>query len=446
MSRESVAAEQADGALFRLYELAIGDDEARLCRDISDSQCQEQPRNFAFHLLSQVFSKIGDVLADAKVVLPWVIGAVGAPVFLIGYLVPIRESLALLPQILVGAAIRRFAVRKGFWVASSLIEGLCILAMGGVALAGLRGTPAGWMIVGLLAVFSLARGVASIAGKDTLGKTVSKGRRGRIGGYASTVSGLVATAVGFYLVLSPEQARPDWLLYALLVAAGLCWLVAAATFSAIAEYPGATDGGRGFSDLLRDQVVLLLKDRELQIFLAARTLMISTALTGPIYVYLAQQAAGQSLAGLGWLVLSSGLAGALSSSFWGIFSDTSSRATMAVGALVAGLLGLFVLFSLALLPTVAGSIFFYVGALFVLGIAHAGVRIGRKTHIVDLAGGDRRSEYVALSNTIIGVLLLAFGVLAGVLLSLGAAVALAALSVMALGGGALCLVMQNVQT
>ena len=177
-----------DGGLaLRLYDLATGDEDARLCRDIPDDQCREQPRSFLCQVVAQALSKTGDVLADSKVVLPWLLGAVGAPVFLIGLLVPIRESLALLPQILVGGVIRRFPVRKGFWAFSSLVEGLCVMLMGLVAAAGLRGAAAGWTIVGLLVVFSLARGIASIAAKDTLGKTVSKGRRGRVSGFAATV-------------------------------------------------------------------------------------------------------------------------------------------------------------------------------------------------------------------------------------------------------------------
>jgi sugar phosphate permease len=440
-------AETADdgGLAFRLYELATGDEDARLCRDIPDDQCREQPRSFLYQTLAQALGKTGDVLADSKVVLPWLLGAVGAPVFLIGVLVPIRESLALMPQILVGGVIRRFPVRKGFWVAGSAVEGLCVALMGAVAALGLRGAAAGWTIVGLLVVFSLARGVASIAAKDTLGKTVSKGRRGRIGGYASTASGLVAGAVGLYLALSPESARPDWLLYAVVVAAGLCWFLAAAAFAAIPEYPGATEGGRSLRDLLRDQARLLVEDAELRKFLAARALLLSTALVGPVYVGLAQRGTGATLDGLGWLVLASGLAGAVSAAFWGTLSDRSSRLTMAAAAALAGALGPAVLAALAFAPALAGSLPFYAAVLFVLGIAHAGVRIGRKTHVVDLAGGDRKAEYVALSNTIIGVLLLVAGGLLGALLGLGLELGLAVLSLMALLAAALALAMRHVQ-
>ena len=44
-----------------------------------------------------------------------------------------------------------------------------------------------------------------------------------------------------------------------------------------------------------------------------------------------------------------------------------------------------------------------------LAIAHAGVRIGRKTYMVDMAGGTKRTDYTAVSNTVIGFLLLAVG-------------------------------------
>ena len=436
----------AEGSLaVRLYGLATGDDDARLCRDIPESQCKEQPRNFVGQTAAQALSSTGDVLADSKVVLPWLLGAVGAPVFLIGLLVPIRESLALLPQMLIGGVIRRFPVRKGFWSASCIVEGLCVVLMGVVALAGMTGAAAGWTIVGLLTVFSLSRGVASIASKDTLAKTVSKGRRGRVSGYASMISGLVAVTVGLYFVLSPEKARPEWVLYAIIVAAGCCWFLSAAAMSGIKEYPGATEGGRGIGDLMRDQVMLLVRDRELQKFLLTRALMISTALIGPVYVSLAQRGAGQTLDGLGWLVIASGLAGALSSTFWGVRSDQSSRMTMVLAALIAGVLGLCVVAALKLAPTLSDSILFYAAILFVHGVAHAGVRIGRKTHLVDIAGGDRKAEYVAVSNTVIGVILLVAGALTGILLGFGLEIAVAVLAVVAILGAGMALTMKDAQ-
>lgn len=439
------AAAAAGGFAFRLYDFATGDDDARLCRDIPDDQCREQPHNFIAQVSAQALSKIGDTLADPKVVLPWLLGALGAPHSLVGLLVPIRESLALLPQMLVGGYIRRYAVRKYWWVAASAVEGLCVLLMAGVALIGMDGGPAGWTIIALLTVFSLARGVASIAAKDTMGKTVSKGRRGRVSGHAATVSGIAAAAVGLYLAFSPETARPEWLLYAMIAAAGVSWFLAAASFARITEYPGATSGGRTVGALARDQILLLAKDRELQKFLLARALMISTALVGPLYVSLARRETGGALDGLGWLVVATGLAGALSSAFWGALSDRSSRLAMALAAAMAGVLGFAVLAALALAPAMTGGIVFYAVVLFLLNIAHAGVRIGRKTHVVDIAGSENKAEYVALSNTVIGILLLVVGGLVSLLMALGLEVALGVLSALALLGAAMATTMKHAQ-
>lgn len=429
----------------RLYSIAVGDDDARLCRDIPDDQCRDQPENFVLHVAANAASKIGDALSDVKVILPWLLGVIGAPSFLLGFLVPIRESLSLLPQMLVGGVIRRFAVRKGFWVASSLIEGVCVLAMALVALAGPGGALAGWLIVGLLAVFSTARGVASIAQKDTLGKTVSKGKRGRVNGFAAAISGVVAVAVGVYLAASPPEARPDWVLYALIAAAGASWLVAAAFFVRIREYPGATDGGRSLGEVVRGQIATLLADRELQIFLVVRALMMASALSSPIYIALAQRETGLSLSGLGWFVVATGLANAASSSVWGALSDKSSRATMVAASSLGGAVGVAVLAALYWAPGLTAGIPFFAAAVFLLSIAHAGVRIGRKTHIVDLAGGDNKSAYVALSNTAIGILMLAVGGGVGVLMSVSAELALGTLTAMALLGAGLAATMRNVQ-
>ena len=135
----------------------------------------------------------------------------------------------------------------------------------------------------------------------------------------------------------------------------------------------------------------------------------------------------------------------MSSSVWGALADKSSRLTMAISALLAGVLGIVVVAALQFAPSATQSIAFYAVVLFVLNVAHAGVRIGRKTHVVDLAGGDRKAEYVALSNTIIGVLLLMTGALTGVLMGFGLEVAIAALAAMAILGALMALTMKHVQ-
>ncbi|MCP4726429.1 MAG: MFS transporter, partial [bacterium] len=51
----------------------------------------------------------------------WLITYVNAPVFFIGLLVPIRESLSMLPQLFIAGYIRKLPRRKWTWIAGSVL-------------------------------------------------------------------------------------------------------------------------------------------------------------------------------------------------------------------------------------------------------------------------------------------------------------------------------------
>jgi uncharacterized membrane protein len=58
------------------------------------------------------------------------------------------------------------------------------------------------------------------------------------------------------------------------------------------------------------------------------------------------------------------------------------------------------------------------GLFFLIGLAHTGIRLGRKTYLVDHAEADNRARLVAVSNTLMGLVLLlsgSFGLLANAL-------------------------------
>lgn len=85
-------------------------------------------------------------------------------------------------------------------------------------------------------------------------------------------------------------------------------------------------------------------------------------------------------------------------------------------------------------------------ALFVLMMAYQGVRRGRSTHIVDMAPGEARSGYAAISNTVVGLLLLGggtFGILADVA---GLALVFAVLAVMCAAGAVAAKGLEDVQS
>src|SRR5690625_6049597 len=53
----------------QLYEWLTGDEDSRMCRDISDTPCHEQPRNFFLHLFAALGNKLADELSSARLVL-----------------------------------------------------------------------------------------------------------------------------------------------------------------------------------------------------------------------------------------------------------------------------------------------------------------------------------------------------------------------------------------
>lgn len=386
------------------FELATGDEDARACREISDQHCSEQPRNFGLTLLSLALTKTGDEIASARLVLAWLMTALGAPAFMLGFLVPIRESGALLPQLVIAALIRRAPVRKWFWAAGSIMQGLCLFGIAGVAMT-LEGAAAGWAILGLLTLFALSRGVCSVAIKDVMGKTIDKGRRGSLSGWATSAAGFAAMGAGV-LVQYFNDAGPS-LLALLLCGAGLLWLIAGSIYALVEEQPGATGGGsNALGEALRS-LRLLLDDADFRCFCITRALLLSTALAFPFYVVLASdQSADESLGLLGGMVAAGGLAGLLAAPIWGRWSDRSSRLVLVAAAVIAGVLGIAtaLLDGNGMLGFAGGAIFALI--YFIIATAHHGVRIARSTYLVDLGTTENRAAYTAVSNTVIGVLLL----------------------------------------
>ncbi|MGR2739572.1 MFS transporter [Billgrantia sp. Q4P2] len=397
----------------RLYEWLTGDEDSRMCRDIADEACQEQPRNFFLHLFAALGNKLADELSSARLVLPWLLGVIGAPLWMVGLLVPIRESGALLPQLFVAGFIRLKPQRKWVWVAGGCLQALAAAMLALLALFGQGGLGGALVLVTLVAL-SLARGLSSIATKDVLGKTIAKRRRGNLMGWSGSVAGAVTLAAGGALMLFED--RPGELALAVLLGiAAFGWALNALCAARIKETPGAVEGGENAWSSIKLGLRLLRDDRDFLHFNLSRALLLASALALPYVALLGQQQSGTKLGGLGVLIVVSGLAGMVASPVWGKRSDASSRRVLrdsGLGAAACCLLGA----SIAWLPGEwTATVWPYALVYALLVIVHAGVRLGRKTYLVDMAGQDRRALYVALSNTITGAMMLLVGGATGLL-------------------------------
>lgn len=400
-----------------------------------EPETKAEARNGLRHMASLTMTKVADGLIDPKLVLSYLLNALGAPVFLVSALVPIREAGALLPQILLSTRLERMKARRFMWVAGSVGQGVAAAAIA-LAAVTLEGVAAGWAFVGAIALLALSRAAASVSYKDVLGKTVGKSRRGAVTGFAGSAS---AALVFVYALLLVSGLVEGTVVLAIAIAlAAVLWGMAAILFSTLEEPPsdpnGENKGLRMFG--------LLREDKTFARFVAARGFLTVTSLAPPYFVLLA----GDNESGLGTLgalVIASSAASFLSSYAWGRFSDKSSRLVLATAGLVAA-----AAMALAIMLHLVGlsaTIWAIPAALFLLMIAYHGVRQGRSTYLVDMSPEDSRAAYAATANTLIGGLLLVSGAFGGVLSFIGPVAALTGFAILAVTGGLIALGLEEAE-
>jgi len=422
--------------LDNLYDLVTGDEDTRVCKDIPEAACNDQPSNFFAYLFANLFNKIADELTSAKLILPWLLVSLGVPVSFAGFLVPIRETGVLLPQLFIAAMIRKMPLRKPVWLLGGFLSAMSLLGMVFIAIF-LDGTAAGFAIIGLLIVFSLSRGLCSVSAKDVLGKTVSKTRRGRLMGYSAGIGGGFVLLSGLLIATLPIESSNGTIFTILLLVSVAMWGLALASFASIKEQPGATDGGGNAITVAIQGLACLRSDTQFRRFVIVRIMMLSIALAPPFYVLLAQKWLGQDISSLGLLIIASGVASSCSSPFWGMWGDHSSRWVMVIAATSSAVLGLLLTSLVWLESTLLSQAWVHIAAFMILIVMHCGVRLGRKVYLVDMATADNRAMYVAVSNTIIGIAMMIFGSIGLLTGSIGLAGIILLLSILSLLAAAL---------
>ncbi|WP_122893395.1 MFS transporter [Arcobacter peruensis] len=365
-----------------IYEKMMNEEDARVCKAIDEKACKVVPGNFFLTIISYFFNKLADSVANTKVIIPWIMESLAVPLFLISFLVPIRESGSLLPQLLIAAYVRKLPIRKYIWSIGAFLQALTMIGIGIVAW-NMQGLSAGIAIIFLIILFSLARGLSSVAAKDVLGKTIPKTRRGALNGYSGSLAGVLIIGLGVYFLFVGEKPFSPQNFGILLFCAGFFWIIAGLVYLKINEFEGETDGGGNAISVALKKISLLKTDESFRLFVISRALFLCSVLSAPFFVILAQQHSNSNNYLLGLFILASGLA------------DFS--------------LGFLVFILATFFENIFSIIWLMPLIYFVLTVGYQGIRIGRKTYLVDLAGGNKRTDYVAVSNSIIGFVLLFAG-------------------------------------
>ncbi|WP_062073648.1 MFS transporter [Demequina sediminicola] len=416
----------------RIFSKLIHEDDA----DLDSLSKEARPYvagNAVRQMAAQALQSTGDQVVNAKTVLPWLLNALGAPGAFVAFVVPIREAGSMLPQAAWAPRVRRQRIRKWVWVAGATGQGLAAAAMALVA-ATAEGVVAGIGVLAALAVFALARSLSSIASKDVLGRTVPKGVRGQIKGVSTVASAVVALTLGLALRVWGGDNLGVGVLAALLGGAAIAWGVAAAIYATVREpaedvEPEAEDGPSWATQAWE----LWKADAVFRKFVIARALLLVTALSPPFVVGVGIAQGASGLGSLGLFIMAQGVAGIIGGPLFGRLADVSSRRLM-IGASLASSAIIVAFLGFVALPATSEAFWLAPATYLLLALVHVGARLARKTYVVDIAEGDQRTQYVAVANTLMGVLLLAAGAITAALAALGSAYALLLLAALGVAG------------
>lgn len=383
-----------------IYEWMVEDGEERSCEAISEEDCKEVPGNFIKNTLSGFSSKLAEQLVSPSITLPWMLSILGVSSVFTGMLVPLKNLGSLLPQLFVSAKIRSFPIRKYFWGIPAFIQGL-IIALMGLAMGIFEKNSIGILIVVLLLLFSIASGVSSVAFKDVMGKTIPKGKRGRLLATRATGGGVLTLVFGLALFFYISGQESKHIIFILISAAVVLWFLAGLFFVLIKESKGATGGGRTPVQELKKGFEFFKTDKNLRCFVFSRAFLMAIPLAQPFFVLIGKENTAASFSGLGLFVIASGLAALISSPFWGKFADRSSRKLMIVVAIF-GIVNCFLVLGFMYLEAPLQNIYLFAPIILLNMMAHGGARLSRKTYLTDFAPEEERPLYIALSNTLIG--------------------------------------------
>lgn len=278
------------------------------------------------------------------------------------------------------------------------------LAMVAVAFT-LKGAQAGYAIIGLLILFSLARGFNSVAAKDVLGKVIPKQQRGNISGLAASIAGFATLTFGLMMWFfhSKRSRYCDHRFTTGCLDVADCRVF----YAQINEYSGATEGANNGLLHAFSKLKILYQDKQFAHFVITRALLLCSALSAPFYIILASKQSFEfSL--LATFIAVSGFASLVSAPIWGRLSDLSSQRVLVLSATLVTINGLavFVIATWYNELLLSGELCLF--CTFTLSCAPRST-LRRKTYLVDMAEGNKRTDYVSVSNTVIGVLLLMLG-------------------------------------
>ncbi len=347
-------------------------------------------------------------------ILPALVRLLGGGPIVVGSLGTIQSGGWLLPQVLAGRWVaNQPRVRRQILLPAYAGRFVLILAV--PAVWWLASRSPGLALAGLLLgyiSFVVGDALSSVGWIELLGKVVPLERRGRFVGAGQALVGLLGMIAG--LVVRGILARPGSLVVShlmLVSLAALFFMLGTTGTVLVREPPGAMQEERqpAWRDYLPRLAAILRRDRRFAWLVAVRWLAGLGDMAGTFYTPFASDRMRIPEQAIGLFVSAGVLGGLLSGVFLGYLSDRRGSARVIAAALALRCLcPTLALLAAAALPRasqLAVGTFFLIFTL--AGMANGGYMIGFMNYILEIAPPHERGSYVALANTLGGLLLVA---------------------------------------
>lgn len=343
---------------------------------------------------------LGVSFASLYGVLPLFVQHLSGSNLALGAISSLRAA-GLLPPLLVARFTERLLRKKPFVVGCTLFERLpyLVLAVATPALAGTHPTRLLWLFFAMLALTTLAAGVATPGWLDLLARMLPADWRGRFFGLWGALGGVLGVA-GSAAAAALLQ-RFSWSVgSALCFACAFVCLTVSFLFILLGREPApAADvvppPPRAAGDDWRRLPALVRRDRNLRWYLAALALITSAGAAASFYIVDAKRALRLTDAEASRYAVALLAASTVGNVLWGYVGDRGGHKRVVIGgALCTGLAALLALVARAPAwgPLGYGVVFLLVG------LGSSGLQLTALTFIVDFAPDALRPTYIGLAT------------------------------------------------
>jgi MFS-type transporter involved in bile tolerance (Atg22 family) len=407
-------------------------------------------RNFFLLLTEYAMRHVAIAFIDPNIILPVFLSRLTDSPLLIGLNSSLPFTMWLFPQLFAARYLSGKTHRKQYILILMLANRpVCFVLALALLFGGVRYPPLMLTLVTLgSSLLWATQGLSSVAWFDLVDMAMPNRRRGRLFGSGQVVSGLLIVGAGLaisYILGNAGLPFPrDYVVLFLIGGAILAvdWFVMAAVKEP--EETAAVDPGVSNHSFLRHLADIWKQDRDFRTFIAVRLLTGLKGLAVPFYaIYGTEQLRlGEGVVGSFTSILVIGnMVGAVL--LGALYEKRGGRWSIRGGVVAGMFVPLWTLLLPSLIP--AGhpwTVYAYGLVFFALGVQKASFLQGFCNYLLDLAPADQRPTYMALSNTINGVVLWPAALVGGAILNLtgNSYATLFGVTAACLGVGLLCTV------